>query len=333
MLPKIIRLPYFEIFPFHLLWISENTGGISRERDNDDIEHIYIKWSRGPQCPSFTSTGFGAEPVISETPWQRSAYEGRGPWNGRDGPGASGGGSGTRATRPSAADRSRRRTKRPIQMIIISPEWPCRARRPPPRPATIRIGCCSCRRFSPSRATPSPPSSFLPSAPFLLPRFLAELPKQITREPAQRRSCKGPRKVALSAASIWLFFSFFFQVSIDDLILLPQERERERWIHFLSKDCVWPSNKSQFEDQGNVKKNNSGILWPQLYLRQNSDFFFSFLPEVRGKERNLSTRSTRMDRLPSVRSLYRGLLISNDLLGWPAAFRGKEKEEGRSSIE
>lgn len=283
MLPKIIRLPYFEIFPFHLLWISENTGGISRERDNDDIEHIYIyiKWSRGPQCPSFTSIGFGAEPVISETPWQRSAYEGRGPWNGRDGPGASGGGSGTRATRPSAADRSRRRTKRPIQMIIISPEWPCRARRPPPRPATIRIGCCSCRRFSPSRATPSPPSSFLPSAPFLLPRFLAELPKQITREPAQRRSCKGPRKVALSAASIWLFFSFFFQVSIDDLILLPQERERERdgFISYQRTACG-RQTKANSRIKGTLKKTTLGYCGPSCTFGKIPIFFFPFSPRL-----------------------------------------------------
>lgn len=186
----------------------------------------------------------------------------------------------------------------------------------PRTPATIRIGCCSCRRFSPSRATPSPPSSFLPSAPFLLPRFLAELPKQITREPAQRRSCKDPRKVALSAASIWLFFSFFFQVSIDDLILLPQERERERdgFISYQRIACG-RQTKANSRIKGTLKKTTLGYCGPSCTFGKIPIFFFSFLPEVRGKERNLSTRSTRMDRLPSVRSLYRGLLISNDLLG------------------
>lgn len=238
--------------------------------------YIYIKWSRGPQCPSFTSIGFGAEPVISETPWQRSAYAGRGPWNGRDGPGASGGGSGTRATRPSAADRSRRRTKRPIQMIIISPEWPCRARRPPPRPATIRIGCCSCRRFSPSRATPSPPSSFLPSAPFLLPRFLAELPKQITREPAQRRSCKGPRKVALSAASIWLFFSFFFQVSFErrfNFITVMREMDS-----FLIKGRLRVAKQKPI--RGSLKKTTLGYCGPSCTFGKIPIFFFPFSPRL-----------------------------------------------------
>lgn len=181
----------------------------------------------------------------------------------------------------------------------------------PRTPATIRIGCCSCRRFSPSRATPSPPSSFLPSAPFLLPRFLAELPKQITREPAQRRSCKGPRKVALSAASIWLFFSFFFQVSIErrfNFITVMREMDS-----FLIKGRLRVAKQKPI--RGSLKKTTLGYCGPSCTFGKIPIFFFSFLPEVRGKERNLSTRSTRMDRLPSVRSLYRGLLISNDLLG------------------
>lgn len=90
-----------------------------------------------------------------------------------------------------------------------------------------------------------------------------------------------------------------------------------------------------------------GILVPSCTFSKipSARFFFlppdAPIPEGGGggeKERNLSGKAsfqpvTRMDRLPSVRSLYRGLLISNDLLGkQPAAFRSRKKKKERDSL-
>lgn len=87
-----------------------------------------------------------------------------------------------------------------------------------------------------------------------------------------------------------------------------------------------------------------GILVPSCTFSKipSARFFFlppdAPIPEGGEKERNLSGKAsfqpvTRMDRLPSVRSLYRGLLISNDLLGkQPAAFRSRKKKKERDSL-
>lgn len=120
-------------------------------------------------------------------------------------------------------------------MIIISPEWPCRAYSPPrPGPNTIRIGCCSCcfsrREFQRTFFL----SFFLPlhSFPSFLPYLTSFL--RLAALPAYARgliSCSGsgqlPKQITCA-----LNTRTFVLASVGPLVLLT------RWFWLLGLGWV-----------------------------------------------------------------------------------------------
>lgn len=121
-----------------------------------------------------------------------------------------------------------------------------------------------------------------------------------------------------------------------------REREKEREIRF-SRALVLHRNNST------IRKTYVYIVYYEVKTKKHitlgpssctAKFFcplFSSPMHIllpRRRERNLSGKKasfqpvTRMDRLPSVRSLYRGLLISNDLLLGVTSCFSRQKEKG-----
>lgn len=128
---------------------------------------------------------------------------------------------------------------------------------------------------------------------------------------------------------------------------MSKRREKEREIRF-SRALVLHRNNST------IRKTYVYIVYYEVKTKKHitlgppsctAKFFcplFSSPMHIllpRRRERNLSGKKasfqpvTRMDRLPSVRSLYRGLLISNDLLLGVTSCFSRQKEKGGGGRE